>query len=221
MGGTMRAPLTATFFAIELTGNTHVLVPLIAACTAAHAVTVLLMKRSILTEKIARRGHHIVREYRVDPFVLTRVADVMTREVESVPAAMTLHAAARFLTDPARRHPSFPVLDADGKVLGVIDPPLVIRWRRAGKHRKANLAELLSTDRPPVAYPDEYLEAVAERLSTANVAHLPVVSRADHVLVGYLGWKDLMRAKTRVQDEESNAMSFLRRRHPERAEPVA
>ena len=67
MGGTMRAPLTATFFAVELTGNTHVLLPLIAACATAHAVTVLLMKRSILTEKIARRGHHIVREYRHRP----------------------------------------------------------------------------------------------------------------------------------------------------------
>src|SRR5690606_31295752 len=50
MGGTMRAPLTATFFATELTGNTHVLLPLMAACSAAHLATVLLMKRSILTE---------------------------------------------------------------------------------------------------------------------------------------------------------------------------
>ncbi len=63
MGGTMRSPLTATFFAVELTGNTHVLLPLIAACGTAHAVTILLMKRSILTEKVARRGHHVVREY--------------------------------------------------------------------------------------------------------------------------------------------------------------
>ena len=63
----MRSPLTATFFAVELTGDTHVLLPLIAACGTAHAVTVLLMRRSILTEKIARRGHHLVREYRVDP----------------------------------------------------------------------------------------------------------------------------------------------------------
>src|SRR6185312_10859864 len=39
MGGTMRSPLTATFFAMELTGNIHVLVPLIASCVAAHAVT--------------------------------------------------------------------------------------------------------------------------------------------------------------------------------------
>src|SRR5690606_31668955 len=126
MGGTMRAPLTATFFAVELTGNTHVLVPLITACAAAHAVTVLLMKRSILTEKIARRGHHIVREYRVDPFALTRVGEVMTREVETVPASMTLHGAAAFLTAPDTRHPSFPVVDETGHVLGIIDPPSVL-----------------------------------------------------------------------------------------------
>ena len=79
----MRSPLTATFFAVELTGNTHVLLPLIAACGTAHAVTVLLMRRSILTEKVARRGHHLVREYRVDPFALTRVREVMTTAVET------------------------------------------------------------------------------------------------------------------------------------------
>ncbi|HET7412934.1 MAG TPA: chloride channel protein, partial [Pararhizobium sp.] len=118
MGGTMRSPLTATFFAVELTGNTHVLLPLITACSTAQILTVLLMKRSILTEKIARRGHHIVREYRVDPFVLTMVREVMTRNVETVPASMTLHGAAAFLTSPERKHPSFPVIDESGQVLG-------------------------------------------------------------------------------------------------------
>ncbi|WP_089173784.1 chloride channel protein [Bosea sp. AS-1] len=212
MGGTMRAPLTATFFAVELTGNTHVLVPLIAACAAAHAFTVLVMKRSILTEKIARRGHHIVREYRIDPFALTRVEQVMTRQVETVPAAMTLHQAARFLAAPERGHPSFPVVDTEGRALGIIDPPSVIRWRRSGTHRTAPLAEILPPDRLVVAYPDEYLESVADRLSEANVAHLPVVSREGGKLVGYLGWKDLMRAKIRLQEEESQRTTFLRGR---------
>ena len=212
MGGTMRAPLTASFFAVELTGNMHVLVPIMAASTAAHAFTVLVMKRSILTEKIARRGHHIVREYRTDPFALTRVSDVMTREVETVNAAMTLHQAARFLSSPDRGHPSFPVVDEGDKVLGVIDPPSVIRWRRAGRHRSATLAELLAGARLAVAFPDEHLEAAALRLSEANVAHLPVVTRGEGKLVGYLGWRDMMMAKTRLADEESNRTSFLRRR---------
>ena len=100
MGGTMRSPLTATFFAAEVTGNTHVLLPLLAACVTAHLVTVLLMRRSILTEKVARRGHHLSREYRVDPFTLTRARDVMTTAVQTLPDNMTLHQTAAFLTDP-------------------------------------------------------------------------------------------------------------------------
>ncbi|MBZ9846698.1 chloride channel protein [Mesorhizobium sp. CA14] len=209
MGGTMRAPLTATFFATELTGNTHVLVPLIAACATAHAVTVLLMKRSILTEKVARRGHHLVREYRVDPFALTRVKEVMTTKVESVPATMTLHGAATFLTAPDTRHPSFPVIDEAGHVLGVIDPPAILRWRRNGKHRKATLRELLAGSKITLAYPDEYLEALSDKLLTANVSHLPVVSREDERLVGYIGWKDMMRVRSKKQAEERDRTALL------------
>jgi H+/Cl- antiporter ClcA len=209
MGGTMRAPLTATFFAVELTGNTHVLVPLIAACATAHAVTVLLLKRSILTEKVARRGHHLVREYRVDPFALTRVREVMTTAVESVPATMTLHGAATFLTAPETRHPSFPVIDEQGLVLGVIDPPAILRWRRAGMHRKTTLGELLAGSKVTLAYPDEYLEGLSDKLLLANVSHLPVVSREDSRLVGYVGWKDLMRVRSKKQAEERDRSALL------------
>ncbi|MBZ9807579.1 chloride channel protein [Mesorhizobium sp. BR1-1-9] len=209
MGGTMRAPLTATFFAVELTGNTHVLVPLIAACAAAHAVTVLLMKRSILTEKIARRGHHLVREYRVDPFALTRVHEVMTTEVQSVPATMTLHGAAAFLTAPETRHPSFPVIDGNRQVLGLIDPPAILRWRRAGKHRTTTLGDLLAGSKVTLAYPDEYLEGLSDKLLMANVSHLPVVARDDGTLVGYVGWKDLMRVRSRKQAEERDRTALL------------
>jgi CBS domain-containing protein len=170
------------------------------------------MKRSILTEKIARRGHHIVREYRVDPFVLTMVREVMTRNVETVPSSMTLHGAAAFLTSPDRKHPSFPVVDADGQVLGIIDPPSVFAWRRAGKHRSTPLCELLAGSKITVAYPDEYLDVLSEKLMKANVAHLPVISRSDGRLVGYVGWKDLMRVRSKIQTEDEERARFLRRR---------
>jgi CIC family chloride channel protein len=78
MGGTMRSPLTAIIFALGLTHNVEALLPLAIACTVAQGTTVLLLKRSILTEKIARRGYHIFREYEVDPFELTRAMDIMT-----------------------------------------------------------------------------------------------------------------------------------------------
>ncbi len=67
MGGTMRSPLTAVIFLLELTHDINLLTGLLIACTAAHAVTVLVMRRSILTEKVARHGHHVNREYIVDP----------------------------------------------------------------------------------------------------------------------------------------------------------
>ncbi|HEX6999929.1 MAG TPA: chloride channel protein, partial [Gammaproteobacteria bacterium] len=209
MGGTMRSPLTATFFAAELTGNTHVLLPLITACGTAHAVTVLLMRRSILTEKVARRGHHLVREYHVDPFALTRAHEVMSSPVETVPATMTLHGAAKLLTNPATRHPSFPVVTEDNRVLGILNPPAVLRWRRAGKHRRTTLAELLEGTNVTVAYPDEYLADVADRMSAANVAHVPVVSREEQRLVGYISWRDLMRVRMKQQADERHRAALL------------
>jgi CBS domain-containing protein len=77
MGGTMRSPLTAIAFLLELTGDIAILPGLLIACVAAHTVTVLVMRRSILTEKVARHGHHVMREYVVSPFARFRVDDVM------------------------------------------------------------------------------------------------------------------------------------------------
>ncbi|HEX5327703.1 MAG TPA: chloride channel protein [Acetobacteraceae bacterium] len=210
MGGTMRSPLTATFFAVELTGNTHALLPLVTACITAHVVTVLLMRRSILTEKVARRGHHLAREYRVDPFTLTRVQDVMATEVQTLAETMTLHQLAAFLASPDATHPSFPVVDAERHVLGIVDPPTVLGWRRAGKHRSATAKELLVGTKLTVAYPDEYLEGLIERMMQANVAHMPVISREGSRLVGYIGWKDLLRVRSRLRAEERQRIVFYR-----------
>src|SRR5262249_144332 len=118
MGGTMRSPLTGTLFAVELTGNVHVLAPLIAATVAAFCVTGLLLKRSILTEKIARRGQHITREYTIDPYELTRVKDVMTRAVDTLPAEMPVNEALAFFMEHDHRHRMYPIIDAGGKLVG-------------------------------------------------------------------------------------------------------
>lgn len=77
LGGTMRAPMTGIVFAIELTGDRTALLPLLVAASVAHACTVLTMRRSILTEKVARRGFHVTREYAIDPLEVLFVQDVM------------------------------------------------------------------------------------------------------------------------------------------------
>jgi CIC family chloride channel protein len=143
-----------------------------------------------------------VREYRVDAFALTRVRDVMTADVEAVPDTMTLQQSAAFLTDPKTRHPSFPVIDAARRVVGIVDPPTVIAWRRAGRDRRTTLAELLRGATVPIAHADEYLEGVIDRMMGLNVAHLAVVAGDDPTLVGYVSWKDLLRVRGRLQQEE-------------------
>jgi chloride channel protein, CIC family len=214
MGGAMRSPLTATFFAVELTGDDRLLLPVLAACVVAHLCTVLLMRRSILTEKVARRGHHIVREYRVDPFALTRVREVMVGEVETVAGAMSLYEAARLLTDPLTRHPSFPIVDPEGRPVGIVDPPTLIAWRRAGNHRRTTLADLanragkkfLATD------PDEFLDSLVDRMSEADVARAIVISPDDGKLIGYVNWKDILQIHFVLRKKENLRTRLFRRR---------
>lgn len=87
----MRSPFTGMLFAIELTHDTNILLPLLVACFAAHGFTVLTLRRSILTEKVARRGFHLSREYSVDPLELLRVRDVMQRDFEGAVPAVATH----------------------------------------------------------------------------------------------------------------------------------
>jgi chloride channel protein, CIC family len=77
LGGTMRSPLTAVVFALELTHDVNIMLPLLLAVTIAHGFTVLTLRRSILTEKVARRGYHLSREYAIDPLEIVFAREVM------------------------------------------------------------------------------------------------------------------------------------------------
>jgi H+/Cl- antiporter ClcA len=97
MGGTMRSPLTAVVFLLELTHDVNILGGLLVACVAAHAVTVLAMRRSILTEKVARRGYHVLREYSVNPLARFHVAEMMRPVLVTVPGTLGDDASSRVL----------------------------------------------------------------------------------------------------------------------------
>ncbi len=78
LAGSLGVPLTAILFSLELTHCLPALLPLTMACIAAYVVAALIMPRSILTEKLSRRGFHLTREYGVDPLELVLVRDVMS-----------------------------------------------------------------------------------------------------------------------------------------------
>lgn len=78
LSGSLGVPLTSIVFALELTHALPALLPLLLACVASYLVTSLVLPRSILTERLARRGYHLSREYGVDPLETVSVGEVMT-----------------------------------------------------------------------------------------------------------------------------------------------
>ena len=216
MGGTMRAPLTGVMFAIELTGNSHVLLPLLITTGAAYAVTVLLLKRSILTEKIARRGRHVTREYSTDPFELLRAADVMVKEVETVPATMTADDAVAFFTDSDKRHKSYPIVDAQGDVVGMASRADVLRWRSEATHGQTTLYDLASDSAVAVAHADDVLGLIADLMVERDIGRVPIVERGGRRLVGLVARKDILRIRAVHNEQENERKAFFRRRdqHP-------
>jgi CBS domain-containing protein len=204
----MRAPLTAALFAVELTGDFAAILPLFAACATSYAVTALLLKRSILTEKVARRGFHIVREYHADPFALTAVRRVMAAPVDTLPADMPVAEVLAFFTDPAPRHKSYPVVDADHHVIGMVSRADVLDWIR--QPPEGTLGNAVSDPNLLVAYPDEPVGDVADRMVTAEAGRVPVISRDGRRLVGLLARKDLLHVRQRVAAEERHRESLWR-----------
>lgn len=220
MAGTMRAPLTASLFAVELTGNYLALLPVLAACAAAYAVTVLLLKRSILTEKIARRGLHISQEYGIDPFDLARISDVMVREVDTVPATMTIAAAIDFFTgdpmDEAVRHRAYPVVDAQGVLRGMVSRADVLAWTcepglADSDPATTPLADLVSDASLAVVHPEDLVGAAADLMAHNEIGRLPVTDRASGRLVGLVARKDLLQARTQMRRLEQDRAALLLR----------
>jgi H+/Cl- antiporter ClcA len=214
MGGTMRAPLTSTLFAVELTGNFSVLLPVLTACLFAYGLTVLLLKRSILTEKVARHGHHLTREYHVDAFDLERAGSVMTKSVKTLPGTMTVAEAIAFFTTTEFRHTSYPVVDDEQRVLGLVTRADSLAWtvdRENGNDRGAlALQELLSDQELLIGYPDEMAGRIADRMAVSGVGRIPIVDRETGRLQGLIARKDLLRVRVHRLHEEGDRKAYLR-----------
>jgi H+/Cl- antiporter ClcA/CBS domain-containing protein len=213
MGGTMRAPLTAMIFALELSHDVGALLPLAIACAMSHGTTVLLLKRSILTEKVARRGHHIVREYAVDPFETMRVAQVMAKPVDTLPANLPLADALAFFTGPdaPAKHRSYPVVDADGQVVGMASRADALRWStEEATDDSWTLGDQCAGGSVAVAYDDELVGRVADRMAATNHGRLPVLSRDSDRLVGLVARRDLLAVRTASTRQEQRREALLR-----------
>jgi H+/Cl- antiporter ClcA len=200
MSGVMRAPMTGALFAAELTNHLSALPETIAAGAAAYAVSVLIMKRSILTEKIARRGRHILREYTVDALEFLQAGQLMTRNPETLAGDMGLEDAARFFAEEAE-HRSYPVTDRKGRLLGLASRTDALQWKVAGG-AEGRLADSLSDASTQYAFPETPCGEIADMMVDSGVGRVPIVDSEDRTVVGIISRQDLLKVRSRQQSGE-------------------
>jgi H+/Cl- antiporter ClcA/CBS domain-containing protein len=214
LSGAMRAPMTAALFAAELTNHLNALPETIAAAAAAYAVSVLVMRRSILTEKIARRGRHILQEYTVDALEFMQAGQLMTRGPATLPGTMLLSDAVKFFKDEAE-HRSYPVVDDSDRLLWLVSRTDALRWQLEGPALEGQLADAMSDASTLVAYPDTPCGAVADMMVDSGTGRVPIVDPKSRRVIGIISRQDLLKVRT-TQKRGEKVRPARRRRRPSR-----
>jgi chloride channel protein, CIC family len=217
LAGVTRSPFTAIVFAFELTHDTGILLPLLVACALAHLMSSMTLKRSILTEKVARRGFHVVREYQVEPLEALFVREVMLTDLLTTqPDAPVEELRTQIAADPlARRQRLYPVLDRDGAMAGVVALSDLDR-RGPDAIEENQLVGPLVRGHVVVAHPGETLRTVADRMAEHGLGALPVIDSYDgRRLLGLITEFHLLTARHRQLVEERHRERVFRlRRSP-------
>ena len=214
----MRSPFTGIVFAIELTHDLNMLLPLLVACFLAHAFTVLTLKRSILTEKIARRGYHLSREYGLDPLEILVVREVMRTNVVALPGDTTLERALELIRPNSRPRGQhlFPVVDSENGLIGVVTRKQLFKCSEQipSESPMKRLSEI-ATAEPVVAFADEPLRVVVRRMAESGLTGFPVLDpKTERKLVGMVSVNDLLSARIQNLEDERARERVLRIRMP-------
>jgi H+/Cl- antiporter ClcA len=211
LGGTMRSPLTGVVFAVELTHDMNMLLPLVVAVTIAHAFTVLTLRRSILTEKVARRGFHISREYSIDELEVLFVRDVLRSDIQVLRAADTLREALAMI-EPAHDERSqylYGILDDDANLVGSATRVELAQWAGHAPDLDRPLSSFSNTA-PRTVFTNQTLRAAVERMAETGVTRVLVVNPANaRHLVGKIALHDLLKARVRHLEEEQRRERIL------------
>jgi len=210
LGGAMRSPFTGVIFAVELTHDVNMLLPLLLAVAVAHGFTVLTLRRSILTEKVARRGYHLSREYAVDPLEILFVREVMRTNIAAISSMAEPEELAHSLHGDRlvrKGQHLYPVVDAERRVVGVVTRADLERFAKGDTH--------LQHRTPVVACLDEPLRAVVYRMSETGLTRFPVVNNEkERQLAGMVSLSDLLHARTRSLEDERHRERVLRKTVP-------
>jgi CIC family chloride channel protein len=219
LAGSIGTPLTAVVLAVELTHNSTLLLPLLLASVTAYGMTVLLQKRSILTERLSKRGYHLSREYGVDPLETVMVAQAMHTSVFALSADATRRDAAIWMQKMEERGAEawshwqrlFPLLDSERRLVSVLT-----RTQMMAAARQTDLEQPLARDgnaAPVTVSPGDTLRNVAAMMADTKLTRYPVIDNENR-FVGIITIEDLLVGRNREALREGDRNRVLRLRWP-------
>lgn len=190
--GASRAMLASAVFAFETTLQPLGLLPLLGGCAASFLISSLLMRHTIMTEKIARRGVRVPADYEADFLDRQSVRDVAVRELITLRTTQSVGEVRQWIAShaPGSSHQGFPVLNEEGLLHSVVTRRDLLEPSTAPETRLAELAKRF----PVIVYDDASLRDAADHMVRHDIGRLPVIERSSRLLVGIITRGDLLRA---------------------------
>ncbi len=216
-GAASRAAFTFIIFAFEVTRDYNAILPLMLVSVIAEAIAILFMRdRTIMTEKLARRGLRVMQDYEADVLQQVSVGEVMAKNVATIPATMKVSELADRIAkgdSELTRHQAVPIVNGEGHLVGIITRGDVLRAVESNKDGDTTVLEAGSRALV-VGYPDESVYQAVDKMLRNSVGRLPIVSREDpRKLVGYLGRSGVLEARLRrFREEYEREPGWLQRR---------
>jgi len=213
VGGVMRSPLTGVVFTLELTHAWDTVLPLLIASTAAYALSALILKRSILTEKIARRGLHLTREYSTDPLEAFFARDVLKAGTLAVAAddKITPELLARVseVSHGERPQRLIPVAAPDGTLAGTTTARALLDAAPGTPEAPpTTVAEIARPSALTVAS-DQSLRHVSYLFAETGKTAAPVTDFATGRVLGVITVPDLLHARLHDLTEERERRTVI------------
>jgi H+/Cl- antiporter ClcA len=201
--GASRALLASAVFAFETTLQPLGLLPLLGGCSAAYLVSCFMMRHTIMTEKIARRGVRVPVEYVPDFLAQITVIEAASRNPVTLRVDQTLEEVRAWFASHVQgtRHQGFPVLNGDGHIQGVVTRRQLLAPEEPATRRVGELIRMA----PRTIYSDATLREAADRMVDHDIGRLPVVERETMKLVGMITRSDLLSAHRRRLRETREA----------------
>ncbi|HBT5023692.1 TPA: chloride channel protein [Klebsiella pneumoniae] len=214
LSGAMRAPLTGTLFAIEVTGHFDLLPVALGAAVASYALSVLMMPRSIFTERLARRGHHIVQEFATDTLETTKAQQIMTTAPETLPVTMPMYQVIALMSD-LHAHHHYPVVNAQGRFIAVVSRKEIIPLQLQQRSTQLTLQEFIGDEPQISAHADTLCSHIADYLFNEEMGMVVVTEAESGQVKGVITRHDIFRVRYLAKKAESHKVKYLRFRKPE------